>query len=94
MNITPITTITVDENTVLNVSDCSEKVQELVTYFNDWRQREADARSEMLLAQQGLKNLTNEIITQVKADMAPAEEAAPADAPAEVAPATDSEASA
>ena len=70
----PITTLNIDGN-VLNVSDLSAKVQGLVTVYNGWNQKLADAQDVFALTQAGLNDLSRQIILAVKED---ADEAAKA----------------
>ena len=73
MQVTPVTTLTLDDQQI-NVSDCSDKVKNLVAIYNDWRQKEADAHSDYMMAQTALRGLTNDIIAVVKEELTPAEE--------------------
>ena len=81
ITVEPIKTIRLGE-TVYNVEECSEKVQHLVEFYNDWRETEAQQRSNLLATQAGIRQISNEILNQLQADIeaaAKAEAAANAD---------------
>jgi len=63
----PITTLNIDGNT-LNGTDLSAKVQGLVTVYNGWNQKLADAQDTFALTQAALNDLSRQIILAVKED--------------------------
>ena len=71
----PIKVLTVDD-VPLNVAEQSEQVQHLVTIFDDWNQKEADARSHLMMVSAAKDTLSRQIINQVRDDNAPKEVAA------------------
>lgn len=81
----PITTLNID-GSALNVADLSEKVQQLVSVYNDWNQKLADAQSTFALTQAALNDLSRQIIVQIKADQDAAAAAANDAAPVDTAP--------
>lgn len=78
----PIVTLNIDNN-ALNVADLSTKVQQLVTVYNEWNQKLADAQTNFALTQAALNDLSRQIIVQIKQD----QDEAAAKAAADVAPA-------
>lgn len=86
----------VDEVKVLNidgtpyaVDGMSDAVKRMVTVYNEWNQKEADARDNLALVQSAKSELSRQIIMQVrneKAEAAKAEEAAQVQTNADAAP--------
>lgn len=71
--------VTIDGNSRA-VDALPEEVRRLVNFYDDWKQRELEARSHLLMAQTAMRGLANEIVAAIqKAD----EEAASAGEPAE-----------
>ncbi len=87
-----VTTLNID-GTAFNVSDLSDKVQGLVSVYNEWNQEAANAQSKLGMVQAALNDLSRQIIMQVKADQDAAAAAAvaanDASVVADAAPATD-----
>lgn len=83
----PIKVLTVDE-VPMNVAELSDSVKQLVAIFDDWNQKESDARSHLMMVSAAKDTLSRQIIQQIRADKAAADKAAAAAAPAvdEVAP--------
>ena len=80
---------TIDPLTVINidgvphvVGQMSDEVQAVIAIYNEWRQREVDARNDLLLVQSALRDLGQNLVNRVReeqaATAAAAEEAAPA----------------
>ena len=63
--IEPITIINVDE-VPHAVSDMSENVKRLVSIYNDWRNDEDGAKSELLKNQAAMRDLSREIVMTIK----------------------------
>jgi hypothetical protein len=61
----PTTTINVD-NAVFDVSKMSPEIQQMVRYFDEWRQNEADATSQVLMARNALQNLQNTLLQAIQ----------------------------
>ena len=59
------TTITVDEQ-VLQVSEQSAEIQELIKFLDDWRQDEVKQVSALLKTRAALRDLQNSILQQLK----------------------------
>jgi len=63
--IEPITIINVDEIPHA-VSEMSTDVKRLVDFYNDWRQEESDAKSDLLKIQAAMRDLSREIVMTIK----------------------------
>lgn len=72
--IQPTTTITID-TTVFDVASMSAEVQQMIGYLDDWRQREVDTTSELLMIRGALRDIQNTILTAIQSDQAAAGEA-------------------
>lgn len=77
---------TVDPLSVINidgvphvVAQMSDEVQAVIAIYNEWRQREVDARNDLLLVQSALRDLGQNLVNRVREEQAAAAEA---DAPA------------
>lgn len=77
LNVTPTTTITID-NTEFAVDKMSSQVQQMVVYFDAWRQRELEATSELLMVRGGLKDLQASLLTTIQEERKQAMEKAEA----------------
>lgn len=82
------TTITIDD-AVYEVANMSANVQQMVQYLDDWRQREVDTTSELLMIRGALRDLQNTLLAAIQTEQAEAAAApagdseVPAEAPAE-----------
>lgn len=83
---------TVDPLSVINidgvphvVAQMSDEVQAVIAIYNEWRQREVDARNDLLLVQSALRDLGQNLVNRVREEQAAAAEAAPAPEVTEVA---------
>lgn len=63
--VTPTTTITVDGST-FDVAQMSAEVQQMVTYFDDWRQQEAVATSKLLMVRSALRDIQNTLLETIQ----------------------------
>jgi hypothetical protein len=72
VQVQPTTTISIDD-TVFEVTSMSPEIQQMVQYLDDWRQKEADTTSELLMARGALRDLQNTLLQAIKAATAPAE---------------------
>lgn len=45
-----------------------EKAKQLVRFYDDWRQREMEARSALLMTQTAMQSMANQIVLAVKED--------------------------
>lgn len=71
----PVTTLNID-GTALEVKDLGPRVQALVSVYNEWNQKLADAQAQFALVQAALNDLSRQIIVQIKADSDEAAKAA------------------
>lgn len=63
--ITPTTTITLDDVN-FEVAKMSKEIQDLVAYFDDWRQKELDAASELLMVRSALEHIRTRLLTAIQ----------------------------
>lgn len=68
------TSITLDDTTV-EVSSLSPQIQQMVAYFDDWRQKETNLTSELLMVRGALRNIQNELLTALQAEKTAANDA-------------------
>lgn len=61
----PTTTITVDK-TIFEVSQMSPEIQQMVAYFDDWRQQEADQTSKLLMVRSALRDIQNTMLEAIQ----------------------------
>ena len=71
------TTVTIDEQS-FEVASLSENVQQMIALMDDWRQKDADLTSELLMVRAALRDIQNTLLTTIKSETAPAETEAPA----------------
>lgn len=72
----PTTTITIDD-AVFEVASMSESVQQMVQYLDDWRQKEVDAMSQLLMVRGALRDIQNTLLTTIQSERATAESEVP-----------------
>lgn len=70
-------TVTIDEQS-FEVANLSDNVKQMISLMDDWRQRDADLASELLMVRAALRDIQNTLLTTIKAETAPAETEAPA----------------
>jgi hypothetical protein len=63
------TTITAD-NGVLNVSELSSEVQQLIQHLDNWRQDEVDQTSQLIKTKAAINDIRNTIFQQLQQDLA------------------------
>lgn len=83
VQVQPTTTISIDDTT-LNVADMTPEIQQMVQYLDDWRQKEADTTSELLMARGALRDIQSTLLQAIQAAQTPAAEtdtAEPAEQP-------------
>lgn len=80
MQVEPVRVINIDNRTY-DVGSLPATVQTLVGFYNDWRQKEADLKSDLLLTQAAVREISREIVQAIQAENAKAAEATPVDAP-------------
>jgi cell division protein ZapA (FtsZ GTPase activity inhibitor) len=85
----PTLTITID-NQSFEVATMSEQVRQMITYMDDWRQKESDLSSELLMSRSALRDIQNTLLTTIRQEQeAAAKASADAAAPVDVAPVVD-----
>lgn len=67
----PTSTINVDD-AAFDVSKMSAEVQQMVAYYDDWRQQEVDTTSKLLMIRGALQNLQTQLLEKIQADRAEA----------------------
>jgi hypothetical protein len=67
----PTTIINVDD-TAFDVAKMSPEVQQMIAYYDDWRQREVDLTSDLLMARNALKSIQGELLEKIQAERAEA----------------------
>lgn len=61
----PTLTITIDDQS-FEVASTSEQVRQMVAYMDDWRQKEVDQSSELLMTRNALVNVQNTLLTTIR----------------------------
>ena len=61
-------TITIDDR-VFEVANMSPEVQSAVMYLDEWRQKEADLTSELLMVRAALNDVQNTLLKTIQADI-------------------------
>jgi hypothetical protein len=89
--IKPTEHIKIDERKI-SVAELPEAAKRLIPFYDDWRRKEIEVRSQLLMVQNAMSALANQIaivVKKVEEDEATAEivTAKPAQAPAEAVPA-------
>lgn len=59
--------LTIDDR-ALAVETLPEKAKQLIKFYDDWKQREVEARSALLMAQTAMQAMANQIVLAVKED--------------------------
>lgn len=65
------TTITIDD-AVYEVASMGANIQQMVQYLDDWRQREVDTTSELLMVRGALRDIQNTLLAAIQAEQAEA----------------------
>ena len=73
----PTLTIAIDQ-AVYEVAKMSQQVQQMVAYLDDWRQKEVDLSSELLLTRSGIREMQNQLLTGIQQERAEAQKKAEA----------------
>lgn len=71
MKIQPTLTINVDD-AVFQVDKMSPGVQSMIAYFDDWRQKEANTTSELLMIRAALKDIQASLLETIQQERAEA----------------------
>mgnify|MGYP000087074724 CR=1 FL=1 len=69
MNVQPTTTITIDDK-VFSVSSMSNEIQEMVAYYDMWRQKEIEAASSLLMVRGAMRDLQSTMMTSIQTELA------------------------
>lgn len=69
-------TVTFDDNTY-TVADMSDNVKQMIALMDEWRQRDADLTSEVLMVRAAVRDVQNTLLATIREEMA-----APAETPA------------
>lgn len=77
----PTTTISIDD-VVFEVASMTPDIQQMVQYLDDWRQKEVDATSELLMVRGALRDLQNTLLQAIQAARAAEATATTEEAPA------------
>ena len=67
--VTKTISITLDDRVIL-VDQCSPAVQELVRYYDDWRQEEVDTASKLLMIQAALRQQQQQLLATLQQEIA------------------------
>lgn len=68
-------TVTIDEQSY-DVVALSDGANQMIAMMDEWRQKEADLTSDLLMARAAIRDIQNTLLTTIKAEVAPAEEVA------------------
>jgi hypothetical protein len=63
----PTLTVTIDDVT-FDIATMSDGVRQMIAYMDDWRQKEADISSELLMARSAIRDIQNNLLTTIKQD--------------------------
>lgn len=63
------------DNVDYNVADFSDALKTLVAFYDDWRQQEVNLKSDILMAQAAIRDITREILQTVQKELAEKAEA-------------------
>ena len=74
MQVEKTLTVTIDETSYV-VANMSEPVKQLISYMDDWRQKEADTTSDLLMVRSALRDIQNSLMTTINAEKQAAAEA-------------------
>ena len=74
-------TITIDD-TIFEVANMSPEVQSAVMYMDEWRQKEADLTSKLLMVRAALNDVQNTLLKTIQAEAAAANQVAEVAEPA------------
>lgn len=74
--------VTIDDRTIA-VDELPVQAQQLVAFYDDWKQRELEMRSQLMAMQSAMKHIANQIAAVVK--QADEEARAETEVPADVA---------
>lgn len=66
-------TVTIDDKSY-EVAQLSDNVKQMIGLMDEWRQKEADLTSDLLMARAALRDIQNTLLNAIKAETAPAAE--------------------
>lgn len=78
----PTTTLAIDDKTTFEISKMSPEIQQLVEFYDDWRQQEQERISDLNMVRAALRDLQQQLTVRVQEELAQA-------APAEQSPAVE-----
>lgn len=82
MKMQPTLTIQQDDKVII-VSESSDQVKQLIAYYDEWKQKEADLSGELLMVKSALRDLQTVIVNQLTLDNKPTESAQEEDKPSD-----------
>jgi len=68
----PTTTLAIDDNTVFEISQMSPEIQQLVEFYDDWRQQEQERISDLNMVRAALRDLQQQLTVRVQEELAQA----------------------
>lgn len=74
-------TVSVDEQQY-NVADLSDNVKQMIGMMDEWRQKDADLTSEVLMARAAIRDIQNTILAALKEELGIGQTEVPAEVPA------------
>jgi hypothetical protein len=88
LKLEPTTIINVDSSS-FEVSKMSAEVQQMIKYFDDWRQKEVDLTSNLLMVRGAIRDIQNTLLETITKELeaAKVKAVAPAEDVTDVAPA-------
>lgn len=73
-------TISIDDKT-FEVASMTQEVKDIVTYMDEWRQKEADLASELLMVRAAIHDIQNTLLETIQGKSKATEEAVPDEKP-------------
>jgi siroheme synthase (precorrin-2 oxidase/ferrochelatase) len=68
----PTTTLAIDDKTTFEISKMSPEIQQLVEFYDDWRQQEQDRISDLNMVRAALRDLQQQLTARVQEELAQA----------------------
>ncbi len=70
------TAITIDDQS-FDVANLSPEIQDLVEFFDDWRQREKEIVSDLAMVRRAMQNLQSELLVKMQQALSPQKKSEP-----------------
>lgn len=70
----PTLSITIEDQT-FDVAACSDQVKQMVSFMDDWRQKEVDTSSELLMIRSAVRDIQNSLLATIRQEQQDAEAA-------------------